>query len=319
MSAIDRVHEFLARGLSGFPWRIVISDWQDRTYAIGGDREHWCGQPLQIRFNNERGIRDVLGLNGQGVLEDFVRGDVDMSGNLYVLSQIEKYLDLRSTRWRLLGTLVRNRFAQTIDRAKVNVRSHYDIPQAVLRCYLDRTYMSYSCAMFEEPTQLERAELTQAGQGQGDAFDSLEKGQWRKFKDGVEFIDPSRGDTLLYGFTVEDPTVWTAPWSGEYAWPASDNKVYEYACHEANYSFGGILRGARVLEEDARIAAGRIPHLSRPFKLSRTPGWTTRHAPMLGEHTEEVLRDVAGLSESEIADLDALGVTRNVPDGAVGR
>ena len=197
MSAIDRVHEFLARGLSGFPWRIVISDWQDRTYAIGGNREHWCGQPLQIRFNNERGIRDVLGLNGQGVLEDFVRGDVDMSGNLYVLSQIEKYLDLRSARWRLLGTLVRNRFAQTIERAKVNVRSHYDIPQAVLRCYLDRTYMSYSCAMFEEPTQLERAELTQAGQGQGDAFDSLEKGQWRKFKDGVEFIDQSRGDTLL--------------------------------------------------------------------------------------------------------------------------
>jgi cyclopropane-fatty-acyl-phospholipid synthase len=120
-----------------------------------------------------------------------------MSGNLYVLSQIEKHLDLRSARWRLLGTLVRNRFAQTIERAKVNVRSHYDIPQAVLRCYLDRTYMSYSCAMFEEPTQLERAELTQAGQGQGDAFDSLEKGQWRKFKDGVEFIDPSRGDTLL--------------------------------------------------------------------------------------------------------------------------
>ena len=197
MSAIDRVHEFLARGLSGFPWRVVISDWQDRTYAIGGDREHWCGQPLQIRFNNEPGIHDVLALNGQGVLEGFVRGDVDMSGNLYVLTQIEKYLDLRSARWRLLGALVRNRFFQTIERAKVNVSSHYDIPQDVLRCYLDRTYMSYSCAMFEEPTQLDRDELTRAGQGQGDAFDSLEKGQWRKFKDAIEFIDPSQGDTLL--------------------------------------------------------------------------------------------------------------------------
>ncbi len=59
--------------------------------------------------------------------------------------------------------------------------------------------------------------------------------------------------TLLYRFTVDDPTVWTAPWSGEYTWPASTNRVYEYACHEANYSFSGILRGARILEADARV------------------------------------------------------------------
>ncbi len=57
--------------------------------------------------------------------------------------------------------------------------------------------------------------------------------------------------TLLYRFTVDDPTVWTAPWSGEYVWPATDSRVYEYACHEANYSFGGILRGARILEAEA--------------------------------------------------------------------
>lgn len=63
-------------------------------------------------------------------------------------------------------------------------------------------------------------------------------------------------DTLLYRFTVEDPNVWTKPWSGEYAWPASDQRVYEYACHEANYSFGGILRGARILEADLNKEAG---------------------------------------------------------------
>ncbi len=70
----------------------------------------------------------------------------------------------------------------------------------------------------------------------------------------VERFTPIDADTLLYGFTVEDPTVWTVPWSGEYVWPATEDKVYEYACHEANYSFGGILRGARVLEGDARAA-----------------------------------------------------------------
>lgn len=65
-------------------------------------------------------------------------------------------------------------------------------------------------------------------------------------------------DTLLYQFTVDDPT-WTAPWSGEYPWPATQDLVYEYACHEGNYALGGILRGARVLEEEAlaeRASAG---------------------------------------------------------------
>ena len=66
----------------------------------------------------------------------------------------------------------------------------------------------------------------------------------------VERFTRIDNDTLLYQFTVEDPTVWTAPWSGEYVWPATESRVYEYACHEANYSFGGILRGARILEAD---------------------------------------------------------------------
>ena len=59
-------------------------------------------------------------------------------------------------------------------------------------------------------------------------------------------------DKLIYSFTVEDPTVWTAPFTGEYAWPRSDNKVFEYACHEANYALEGIMHGARLLEADFR-------------------------------------------------------------------
>ena len=59
-------------------------------------------------------------------------------------------------------------------------------------------------------------------------------------------------DTLIYTFTVEDPSVWTAPFRGEYAWPRSENKVFEYACHEANYALEGIMKGARLLEADFR-------------------------------------------------------------------
>ena len=56
---------------------------------------------------------------------------------------------------------------------------------------------------------------------------------------------------LLYNFTVEDDTMWEAPWTSEYVWRASDEKVYEYACHEGNYAIGNIMRGARLLEKEA--------------------------------------------------------------------
>ena len=56
--------------------------------------------------------------------------------------------------------------------------------------------------------------------------------------------------TLRYQFTIEDPTTWTRPWTAEYAWPATNERIYEYACHEGNYALGNILRGARLKEAD---------------------------------------------------------------------
>jgi hypothetical protein len=48
-------------------------------------------------------------------------------------------------------------------------------------------------------------------------------------------------------FKVEDPD-YTAPYSGELTWPRTTERLFEYACHEGNYSLGNILRGARILE-----------------------------------------------------------------------
>jgi hypothetical protein len=66
----------------------------------------------------------------------------------------------------------------------------------------------------------------------------------------VERFSRAKDGNLLYHFRVEDPTAWTAPWAGEYAWRASDSRVFEYACHEGNYAMGNILRGARLLEAE---------------------------------------------------------------------
>jgi hypothetical protein len=57
-------------------------------------------------------------------------------------------------------------------------------------------------------------------------------------------------DTILYRFTIDDPTTWDRTWSGEYPWIASNEPLYEYACHEGNYALGDVLRGARLEEKE---------------------------------------------------------------------
>jgi hypothetical protein len=67
----------------------------------------------------------------------------------------------------------------------------------------------------------------------------------------VERFTLREDGNIYYDFTVTDETVWTAPWSGRYVWESKPNDlVYEYACHEANYAMGNILRGARLLESE---------------------------------------------------------------------
>ena len=60
-------------------------------------------------------------------------------------------------------------------------------------------------------------------------------------------------EELLYQFTVEDPTFYTEPWSGEFSFYWFDGNTYEFSCHEGNYALPGKLRGGQM--EVARLAA----------------------------------------------------------------
>ncbi len=59
-------------------------------------------------------------------------------------------------------------------------------------------------------------------------------------------------DTLRYEFTVDDPTIWTAPWTGTFTFGRDDDQyeLVEYACHEGNYGMTNILSGARAEEQE---------------------------------------------------------------------
>jgi hypothetical protein len=63
-------------------------------------------------------------------------------------------------------------------------------------------------------------------------------------------------DTLLYEFTVDDPTAFTKPWSAQVPMRKSEGPIFEYACHEGNYGMEGILGGARA--EEKKTASGAV-------------------------------------------------------------
>ncbi len=67
----------------------------------------------------------------------------------------------------------------------------------------------------------------------------------------VERFRRAADETLLYEFTVEDPTTWTRPWTVQVPMTKSQEHMYEYACHEGNYGMRNLLSGARTQEKQA--------------------------------------------------------------------
>ena len=84
-------------------------------------------------------------------------------------------------------------------------------------------------------------------------------GDWGFHRKGMHVVERLRfldADNLFYEYTVNDPE-FTAPYSGSLPWPRTDDRLYEFACQEGNYSMGNTLRGARYLEQEYYDKQGR--------------------------------------------------------------
>ena len=53
-------------------------------------------------------------------------------------------------------------------------------------------------------------------------------------------------DEIIYQFFVDDKDVYSDIWAGEMVLTSDSDRIYEYACHEGNYSMENILAGARA-------------------------------------------------------------------------
>jgi hypothetical protein len=51
---------------------------------------------------------------------------------------------------------------------------------------------------------------------------------------------------LVYRYTVDDASLYTQPWTGEFSMTRVDVKTFEYGCHEGNYSMTNMLRGGQA-------------------------------------------------------------------------
>jgi hypothetical protein len=77
--------------------------------------------------------------------------------------------------------------------------------------------------------------------------------------DAVEFVERftrTGPDTLQYEVTINDPKTWTTPWTISFPLRRDpDYQIFEYACHEGNYSMRNTLSGSRA--DEAQSGSGR--------------------------------------------------------------
>ncbi len=77
---------------------------------------------------------------------------------------------------------------------------------------------------------------------------------WRGSSTGMRLVERfTRVDetTLEYEYTVDDPNTWTEPWTVNLPMTLNELPMFEYACHEGNYSMDAMLGGARADERAA--------------------------------------------------------------------
>ena len=75
----------------------------------------------------------------------------------------------------------------------------------------------------------------------------------------IERFTLKDADTIQYRFTIDDPTAFTQPWTGEIMMSRAPGPLYEYACHEGNYSMAGMLAGARSEEKAGSSGTAKKP------------------------------------------------------------
>ena len=82
----------------------------------------------------------------------------------------------------------------------------------------------------------------------------------------VERFTRTDAMTIMYEFTVNDPSSFTKPWTAQIPMKKTTQPLLEYACHEGNYAMEGMLGGLRAEEKAAGGAAKQKREVIKPYE-----------------------------------------------------
>jgi hypothetical protein len=71
-------------------------------------------------------------------------------------------------------------------------------------------------------------------------------------------------NAIEYTITVDDPQMYTRPWTVRYPMTRSTELIYEYACHEGNYGMAGMLAAGRAEAAKPDVTKSGEPGVRRP-------------------------------------------------------
>jgi hypothetical protein len=145
--------------------------------------------------------------------------------------------------------------------AGIGYNSHYEITQTPthVAIHVEQGSAFRIIALDGRPHPSEPIRLWQGdsrGRWEGETLivettNFSEKRDFRGSSANLQLVERFRRvspDLIMYTFTAEDPTTWTAPWTAEIPMRRMTELLYEFACHEGNYGLANILKGARATE-----------------------------------------------------------------------
>lgn len=252
MALIDKAADQIRWMFPTLPWVIRIS-YKGESRACGNGPEG-----VEMACKTEASLRALANRDLSEWLDHYVMGDADLNGDIYKFVGARNHVR-EDGLWRIklkyqLRYLWTALFPSDIRRKLRAVSSHYDLPNEFILSYLDKRTKAYSCAMWQDPLNID---LKQG--------ESLDDAQHHKFDLALTALEVQPGDKFIdigtgYGY---------APWLAETKFGCKDTLGITLSQNQVDDAYTPAVKLLHYLQVPAEgqfdklHTCGMISHLDR--------------------------------------------------------